>query len=355
MANHIGNNYCIQIFGQSHAPAIGVVIEGIPAGFLPDWQAIHSFMARRAPGSSKLATQRKETDEPIVLSGLNAEGKTCGAPLAVSIENSDHHSADYASLQDHPRPGHADYSAYVKYGGENDVRGGGQFSGRLTAPLCFAGAIAMQILSQKGIQIKAHIASIANVSDDKTDALHPKLLNITGDYLPTFSTIAAQRMEETILNAKENNDSVGGIIECFAINLPAGIGEPMFDGVENAISRMLFAIPGVRGVEFGDGFGAALLFGSQHNDSFTFCDGNISTATNHHGGVLGGITTGMPLIVRVAIKPTPSIAKEQTTVSLSAGKEETMTIKGRHDPCIVPRAVPVVEAAVACALLDMML
>lgn len=355
MANHFGNRFHVQIFGQSHAPSIGAVIEGLPAGFNPDWDRVAAFMARRAPGKNPFGTSRKEVDLPEILSGLNEAGSTCGAPLAIRIENSNQHSADYEKLKDVPRPGHADFSAFTKFHGANDIRGGGQFSGRLTAPLCFAGALAMQLLEKKGIAIKAHIASIANVKDDVLDAVSPDLSAIKDDAFPTINLKAKEAMQNSILQAKAEGDSVGGVISCYATGLPTGLGDPMFDGVENRLSQALFAIPAVRGVEFGTGFAASEMPGSLHNDAFEMKDGKITTKTNHHGGVLGGITTGMPLIVRMAVKPTPSIAKEQKSVSLSAKENVPLSVTGRHDPCIVPRAVPVMEAVVACVLYDMLL
>lgn len=353
MANLLGKHFSVHIFGQSHAPSIGAVIEGLPAGFTPDWEKVHAFMARRAPGTSAMATARKEADMPIVLSGLNEKGQTCGAPLAVEIKNGDHHSSDYDQLKALPRPGHADYTAFLKYAAANDIRGGGQFSGRLTAPLCFAGALAMQLLEEKGIQVKARIHSIAGIEDAPMNACAPALDAIASSGLSVVNPDAGKRMEAAVLEAKTRGDSVGGIIECYATGLPAGLGDPMFDGVENLLARALFGIPAVRGVEFGTGFAAAGMTGSEHNDAFLMEDGNVKTATNHHGGILGGITTGMPLVVRIAIKPTPSIAMEQNTVDLRTGENASLVIKGRHDPCIVPRAVPVMEAAVACVLYDL--
>lgn len=354
MANHFGNRYHIQIFGQSHAPSIGAVIEGLPAGFLPDWESVKRFMSRRAPGQDAFSTSRKEADLPEILSGLNENGETCGAPLAIRIQNGDHHSKDYARLRDLPRPGHADFCAYTKFHGCNDIRGGGQFSGRLTAPLCFAGALAMQLLSRKGIRIAAHIASIADVHDKPFHPLAPELNALKDDRFCVLDAAKGAEMKQRIAQAAKAGDSVGGIIECCATGLPAGLGDPMFDGIENRIAQMLFAIPAIRGVEFGAGFAAAAMTGSAHNDPFIISENGIKTSTNHHGGVLGGITTGMPLIVRMAVKPTPSIAKAQTTISLENKTAADLSITGRHDPCIVPRAVPVMEAAIACVLYDLL-
>ena len=354
MGNVLGEKYRLTIFGQSHSPIIGGVIEGLPAGVMPDMQAISAFMARRAPGGA-LSTARVETDAPEIVSGLNEWGRTCGAPLAFLIRNADHRSKDYSGLRDTPRPGHADFTAAMKFGGENDIRGGGQFSGRLTAPLCFAGALAMQLLGERGVRVKARVHSVAGIPDGPMDLARPDLDAIADGRLPTVDPDAARRMAEVIEAARADGDSVGGVVECFATGLPAGLGDPMFDGVENRLARALFGIPAVRGVEFGLGFEAAGLRGSGHNDAFRVEDGEVVTRTNRHGGILGGITSGMPVVVRAAFKPTPSIAQTQDSVSLSRRENAPLTVHGRHDPCVVPRAVPVVEAAVACVLLDIML
>lgn len=354
MSNLIGNRFRVLIYGQSHAPSIGAIIEGLPAGFAPDWDAVHTFMARRAPGGNAMSTARKEADLPEILSGLNELGETCGAPLAMRIVNGDTRSQDYAKLRDVPRPGHADYPAYVKFGGANDIRGGGQFSGRLTAPLCFAGALAMQLLAREGVRVRAHIAQIEGIHDAPVDFANPDLDSIQSGELTVVDSAAGEQMREAILTAKSDCDSVGGVIECFATGLPAGLGDPMFDGVENRLARAIWGVPAVRGVEFGAGFAAASMRGSAHNDAYRAQDGRIVTETNRHGGVLGGITTGMPIVVRAAIKPTPSIAREQESVSLSRNENETLAVRGRHDPCIVPRAVPCIEAAVAVVLYDLL-
>ena len=355
MSNALGNKYRVQIFGQSHSPMIGAVIEGVPAGVVPDMDFISAFMARRAPGNDALSTARREADQPQIVSGLNERGETCGAPLCALIANTDARSRNYDALRDVPRPGHADYAAFVKFGGHNDIRGGGQFSGRLTAPLCFAGALAMQLLRARGVRVKARVQAIAGLRDMDVDLAAPPLDAIAAEGLPTVSPDAARRMAEAILAAKSAGDSVGGVVECFATGLPAGLGEPMFDGVENRVARALFGIPAARGVEFGLGFAAAELRGSAHNDAYHMSEGRVVTETNRCGGVLGGITTGMPLIVRAAFKPTPSIALPQASVSLKRNQDAPLTVQGRHDPCVVPRAVPCVEAAVACVLFDLML
>lgn len=355
--NTLGNKLRVTVFGQSHAQAIGCVIDGLEAGFRPDMEKLAAFMARRAPGQSDFSSQRREADAVEILSGM-VDGALCGAPLAAVITNTDHASGDYDALKHTPRPSHADFTARMKYGESCDLRGGGQFSGRLTAPLCFAGGIALQLLEKRGIHIAAHIAQIGSVYDWKPDfaAIDSETLShLVGKRFSVFDESCVLAMQQTIEAAKLEGDSVGGMIRCFATGLPAGIGEPMFGGMENRLSSALFGIPAVRGVSFGDGFDAAAMYGSFHNDPYTCREGHIATRTNHAGGVLGGITTGMPLVVNVAVKPTPSIAKTQDSVDLSTMQNTTVNIRGRHDPCIVPRAVPVVEAVTALTLLDMLM
>ena len=355
--NTLGNKLRVTVFGQSHAQAIGCVIEGLPSGMRPDLQRLSAFMARRAPGQNDWSTSRKEADIPEILSGLS-DGVTCGAPLCAVIANSDHRSADYDALRHTPRPSHADFSAFLKYGESCDLRGGGQFSGRLTAPLCFAGSLALQVLEEKGIRIAAHIAQIGSIHDAKPDfaAIDGSTLErLAAKRFSVFDDSAVLAMQQLIEHARQDGDSVGGVIRCFAAGLPAGLGDPMFSGVENRLSAALFGIPAVRGVSFGEGFDAAAMRGSEHNDPFVTDGRSISTRTNHAGGVLGGITTGMPLVVNVAVKPTPSIAIAQDTVDLDIMQNTTLSIRGRHDPCIVPRAVPVVEAVTALTLLDLLL
>ena len=355
--NTLGNKLKVAVFGQSHAPAIGCVIDGLPAGFAPDMDRVAAFMARRAPGQNAWSTPRRESDTPEILSGL-VEGRTCGAPVAMVIRNNNQHSGDYSGLKRTPRPSHADYTAMIKYGGDYDIRGGGQFSGRLTAPLCFAGAFALQLLEQKGIKVAAHIAQIADVYDDPPDfaRVSPEELDaLPGKPFPVFNDGAGAGMRQAIESARMDADSVGGVIRCFALGLPAGLGEPMFGGVENRLAAALFGIPAVRGVSFGTGFAAAGMRGSEHNDPFIMEDGAVRTRTNHAGGVLGGITSGMPLVVNIAVKPTASIAREQDAVDMQTKENTRLVIHGRHDPCIVPRAVPVAEAVTALTLLDMIL
>lgn len=350
MSSTYGNNYKMTVFGQSHSAAIGVVIDGLPAGKAIDMDALKAFMARRAPGG-RFATARKEADEFEVLSGI-ANGFTCGAPFAAQIRNKDARPGDYSAYRNTPRPGHADYTAQIKYGGYQDPTGGGHFSGRLTAPICLAGGIMRQILESEGICITAHIASIADVCDKRFDTMAPELDKVSEGPLPTLSEEAASLMAQRIDAAREAGDSVGGIIECAVTGLPVGLGDPMFDGMENRIAQAAFAIPAVKGIEFGAGFESANLFGSENNDPFVINDGSVKTATNNAGGILGGITNSMPLIFRVAIKPTPSIAKQQHTVDLSGNENTDISVGGRHDPCIIPRAVPCIEAVAAIAIYD---
>ena len=356
MSSEFGHLLKISVFGQSHGKAIGVVVDGLPAGEAIDLAELQAFLDRRKPGKNRLSTARKESDAPTFLSGLE-NGKTCGAPLCAVIENGDQHSGDYAGLTDTPRPGHADYTAAVKWGGQADMRGGGHFSGRLTAPLCIAGGIAKQILARRGIHVGAHLSEVAGIADDPFP-LHPTaelFEKLAAKDFPVLDDGAGERMQQAILAAREELDSVGGIVECAAIGLPAGLGDPMFDGVENRLAAALFGIPAVKGVEFGAGFAAARSRGSENNDAFSVQNGAVVTDTNHAGGILGGITNGMPILLRTAMKPTPSIARAQKTVRLSQMEEIPLEIRGRHDPCIAHRAVPVVEAVTAAVLLDLLL
>ncbi len=346
MSSTYGENLRLTIFGQSHSPAIGVTMEGLPAGFAIDMAALQAFLDRRAPGRDKNSTTRREPDAPEFLCGLT-DNVTCGAPLTAIIRNTNTRSKDYSELERKPRPGHADYTAYVKYGASRDYAGGGHFSGRLTAPLCIAGGICLQLLKREGITVRARIRSVADVTDETafTESVSHKPF-------PTVSDEAGEAMQQRIADAKSAGDSVGGVVECIVDGLPVGLGDPMFGGMENRIASAVFGIPAVKGVEFGDGFDVARLRGSENNDPFRVEDGKVVTATNHCGGILGGITNGAPLIVRAAFKPTPSIGIEQHTVDLHTMENTTLTVHGRHDPCIVHRAVPCVEAAVAIAVYD---
>lgn len=355
MSSTYGNNLKLSIFGQSHGPAIGMVLDGIPAGLPVNTEILQQFLNRRAPGQNEHSTTRKEADTPEFLSGI-VDSYTCGAPISATIRNANHHSSDYENLKDCPRPGHADYTAQIKYNGYQDVSGGGHFSGRLTAPLCVAGGLCIQWLQEKGIQIGAHIKSIAGIGDKPVslDWCNPALELINKDF-PVVNPEAGEKMRTAIAEAKANGDSVGGVIECFITGIPAGIGDPMFDGIESRLAQILYGIPAVKGLEFGSGFGSSVLRGSQNNDVFIIADGEVKTKTNHAGGILGGITNGMPIVFSVAIKPTPSISMTQSSVSIKNKEEKSLQVKGRHDPCIVPRAVPVIEAAAAIAIFDSLL
>ncbi|MCR5522457.1 MAG: chorismate synthase [Clostridia bacterium] len=347
MSSSYGENIRLTVFGQSHSPAIGMTLEGIPAGEKINLDALLRFLERRAPGRAAWSTSRKEADIPEFLSGLNDDCVTCGTPITAIIRNTDVRSQDYDNIKNIPRPGHADYTAQIKYSGYQDAAGGGHFSGRLTAPLCIAGGICKDLLEKKGISVISRIFSIGNVMDNGT------LESSTGGKpFPVVDDKQGEGMQELIAEVKEKGDSVGGIIECAVTGIPAGIGDPVFDGMENRISKAVFGIPAVKGIEFGAGFGVAAMFGSENNDEFYFSDGVVKTRTNNCGGILGGITNGMPLTFRVAVKPTPSIAIKQNSVDLSDGRDTEIVIKGRHDPCIVPRAVPCVEAAAALAVYD---
>ncbi len=362
MSSSYGNNIRLTIFGQSHSPAIGMTLEGIPAGKRIDFEKLNDFMKRRAPGNNAYSTPRKEADLPEFLSGV-VGNVTCGTPITAIIRNTNTRSQDYNILKDVPRPGHADYTGVVKYGPDRDYTGGGHFSGRLTAPLCIAGGIVKQFLEEEGIYICSRIASIGGIEDegDLVDYAQKYVLTSSGqNYLnpgaegefPTISAEQGEKMKAFIAEKKAEGDSVGGIIECAVFGMPAGVGDPMFDGMENRIAQIVFGIPAVKGLEFGNGFEAARLTGSQNNDPFYLENGQVRTKTNNCGGILGGITNGMPLIFRAAFKPTPSIAKEQDSVNLNTMEETKLVVPGRHDPCIVPRAVPCVEAAAAVAVYD---
>lgn len=353
MSSTYGDKLKLCIFGQSHGPAIGMTMDGIPAGLPVDFEALQAFLERRAPGNNDFSTTRKEADAPEFLAGL-VDGFTCGAPIAAIIQNTNTRSGDYDNLKDCPRPGHADYPAQVKYKGYQDVSGGGHFSGRLTAPLCIAGGLCKQWLEQRGIRIAAHISAIADVTDDPFDPVNPNL-DAVGNIFPTINVEAGEKMQAAVAAAKADGDSIGGVIECVVTGLPVGLGEPMFDGIEGKLAQIIYGVPAVKGLEFGSGFAGSTLRGSQNNDPYTISDSAVKTVTNNAGGILGGITTGMPVVFRAAIKPTSSIAKQQQSVSLSKMEEQSLTVHGRHDPCIVPRAVPVIEAATAIAFFDICL
>ena len=349
-----GKNFTVDIFGESHGPYIGVVIGGVEPGFKPDMEKIQSFLDRRRPGGEEWSTARNEADRFEIVSGLSG-GCATGAPLCALCKNSDKRSGDYPEGLN--RPGHADYTAYMRYGGHNDARGGGRFSGRLTAPLVFAGALASQLLEKRGVYAAAHIRSIAGTEDsefDRTEVTREQADSLKSRF-PLLDGSKRAAMEKRIADAAKAGDSVGGVIECAVMGLPPGVGSEYFGSVESALSSMLFAVPAVKGVSFGAGFSFAEMRGSEANDGYVLRDGRITAAANNNGGILGGITNGMPVVFEAAIKPTPSISLPQRTVNLKTMEEETIEIKGRHDPCIVPRAVPVIEAAACIAFLDMMM
>ncbi|WP_300282476.1 chorismate synthase [Peptacetobacter sp.] len=371
MSSMWGKNIKISIFGESHGKEIGVVIDGIESGFEIDFDKIKKQMDRRKPGQNKLSTSRKEEDIPEIVSGF-FEGKTTGTPLCAVIKNKDKKSVDYTQIKNNFRPGHADYTGFIKYKGYNDYRGGGHFSGRLTAPIVFAGAICRQILEKNGIKIVSHIKSIKDIDDDKFDYVNISdntIQELSEMNFPVINKCVESKMKKEILDARENLDSVGGKIECAVVGIDAGFGSPIFDTIESTISSMMFSIPAVKGIEFGSGFNVSSMYGSESNDELFIDDEyNIKSKTNNNGGVIGGITNGMPIVFTVAIKPTPSIAKKQNTINISKIREledninivsnreniknTEIEIKGRHDPCIVQRAVSVVENAVAIAILD---
>ena len=366
MPSTFGNALRVTVFGQSHSQAVGCVVEGLPSGHVVDMEALGRFMARRAPGQGPWTTPRKEADLPRIVSGLNPRGATCGAPLAIVIENTNTRSRDYDNLMAVPRPGHADYTAWAKWHGNQDVPGGGHFSGRLTAPLCAAGGIALQMLAERGVRVGAHLLSVADVRDeplcalDNAPASQVRLQGqldalADGRTFPTIDADSGKAMLAAIDDARRELDSVGGVVECVATGMPAGVGSPMFDGIENLIARAAFGVPAVKGVEFGRGFEAARLRGSEDNDPYRMVDGTVTPVTNNAGGALGGITTGAPVLFRMALKPTSSISRPQESVDLTSGSDATLEVHGRHDPCVATRAVPVAEAICALSLLDALL
>lgn len=343
------------LFGESHGPAIGVVLQGVPSGLDIDENFIRAEMARRAPGKSPLATARNEKDEVRILSGM-FEGKACGTPLCGVIENTDTRSRDYAATRWLARPGHADFTAHLRYRGFEDYRGGGHFSGRLTAPLVFAGAVAKLALRARGVEVLARVKSIAGIDDAPLDLASPDVEALRAaarKTLPVIDDARGEAMQQAILDARGDGDSVGGLIQCFALNVPAGLGSPDFDeNIESLIARHMFAVPAVKGLAFGAGFDFASMRGSEANDALT--PGTpLRTRTNNNGGINGGISNGMPVVFTVVVKPTPSIGKEQDTVNMNTSEAAKLTITGRHDPCILSRAVPVIEAACALALTEL--
>ncbi|HVI39613.1 MAG TPA: chorismate synthase [Anaerovoracaceae bacterium] len=358
MGSTWGNQLKISVFGESHGKGVGVVIDGFPAGFVCDQEFIYQELARRAPGQSTLTTGRKEEDRPMLLSGM-LDNITTGAPICIMIPNTDTHSKDYENLRTVPRPSHSDYTGQLRYQGHNDIRGGGHFSGRLTAPIVYAGALCKDFLKKNhNMEIGSHIYRVGEITDqsfDLTSISREVLFGLQQETLPLLNREVEEKIKETVELARKELDSVGGIIECAVVGVAAGLGSPMFQNVESRIASILYSVPAVKGVEFGLGFAISEKRGSEANDCYIKDGGSIRTKTNYNGGISGGITTGMPIVVRAAFKPTPSISREQTTLNLETGKEEQLQIHGRHDPCIALRAAVVVEAAVAIAMMDLYL
>ena len=354
MASYFGRTVKVSTFGASHGQAIGGVVDGLPCGFPINLEALQTFLKRRAPGQHQLQTQRKEADIPEFQAGI-VQGRLSGSPLAFTIQNTSQQSGDYDNLRDVPRPSHADYTARMRYGDYVDMRGGGHFSARITAPVCVAGGIAIQLLESIGIHVRARLAQVGPVQDVPVDYTNPpmdKLASISTEAIPMLDRVQRHAAEQLVLELKTSGDSTGGIVEVFATGLPVGMGNPNYDGIENRLGATLFGMPAVKGISFGSGFPGCTSRGSEQNDPFIITDEGIRTEKNNSGGIQGGITNGMPLVMQVGIKPTPSIYHEQSSVSLSMHSPELLQIKGRHDPCVALRAVPVVEALTALVLLD---
>lgn len=357
MKNTFGNNISVTLFGESHGPAIGAVIDGMPAGIEIHEEFIRKQMEKRMP-KGKISTARKETDSVHILSGV-FEGYSCGTPICLLIQNENQHSKDYGKTKSLARPAHADYSGDCKYLSYQDYRGGGHFSGRLTAPIVAAGAICLDMLASKGIFVASHIQSIQNVQDDmfssNPEQLNYQMQKVNDEYFATINDSVKKEMNDVIEDAFHNLDSVGGTIETIITNMPAGVGEPYFDSVESMLSHALYSVGAVKGVQFGTGFAISKMYGSEANDSFRLQDGKVVTATNHNGGINGGITNGMPIRITTAIKPTPSIYQSQQTIDFRRQTEEIINIEGRHDPCIVHRVRVVIDSVVAIGLVDLLL
>ncbi|API88218.1 chorismate synthase [Marinilactibacillus sp. 15R] len=354
-----GKNVQVSIFGESHGVAIGITINGLPPGLEVDMEQVLFEMARRAPGRNELTTPRKEKDQPEILSGL-LDGKTTGAPLTAIIWNTNTRSKDYSLLKNVMRPGQADYPGRVRYKGHNDHRGSGHFSGRITAPLVFAGAICKQWLAQKGVTVGAHIQSIGMIEDesfaDQKEVTLEQIRSFKEQQLPLFNAEKETEMKDLIVEAKEDGDSVGGVVETFVLGLDAGYGNPFFDSVESQLAHLVFAVPAIKGIEFGTGFDITKMRGSEANDEYYYDEhGQIKTRSNNNGGIIGGITYGMPVVFRAAVKPPASIKKKQQTINVEEGKAAELEVEGRHDPCIVPRVLPVLEAVTALGLMDLMM
>jgi len=349
--NSIGKEFIITTFGESHGKVVGVIVDGCPAGLPLTEKDFQEELNRRIPANPRIVSPRVEKDHAKILSGT-FNGFTSGAPIALMVENKETKSSDYEAIKGRPRPSHSDYPAGIRYGGFNDYRGGGRFSGRVTVALILAGVIAKKLLSRYNIDVLAYTKAIGHIKSNKKFSIVEIKKNRYQLATRCPDLTCAERMEEEIINAKKIGDSLGGVVECLALNMPAGIGDPFFDTLDGGLAKALFAVPAVKGVEFGAGFKAAELRGSENNDAFLVKDSKIVTATENAGGIIGGLSNGMPIIIRVAIKPTPSISKEQQTVNLSTMENASISVKGRHDPCVVPKAVPAIEAAVAVTLVD---
>ncbi len=349
--NSLGKEFTITTFGESHGKVVGVVVDGCPAGLALLEADFQEELDRRIPAQPKIVSARVEKDTAKILSGT-FNGKTTGAPITIMVENKETNSSDYDAIKDLPRPGHSDYPARIRYGGFNDYRGGGRFSGRVTVALILAGTIAKKLLNRYDIDVLAYTMAIGQVRADKKFSAAEIRKNRYAAATRCPDLACAEKMEEAIIAARSAGDSLGGIVECIALNMPVGVGEPLFDALDADLAKALFGVPAVKGVEFGVGFKVAEMRGSESNDAFLMKNGKVATATDYAGGILGGLSSGMPIMIRVAIKPTPSIAKEQRTVNLSTMEDATLSVKGRHDPCVVPKAVPAIEAAVAITLVD---
>lgn len=355
MSNSFGKIFTVSIFGESHSAGIGIVIDGVPAGFEIDMGEVKEALARRAPNKSRASTARKESDVPEILSGF-IDGHATGTPLAAIIKNRDMRSSDYKTMETLMRPGHADYSGYKKYFGKNDIRGGGHFSGRITAPLVFAGNIAVQYLRVHGITIGSHISRLGGVEDDNfIDCSEKEFLTAQQSPLHVLNRDIEKQIEEVISETARTTDSIGGVIETAICGVPAGIGEPFFDSIESEISHMMFSVPAVKAVEFGAGFKISDMKGSESNDSLRVVNKEVVFSTNNNGGINGGISNGAPIIFRVAVKPTSSISLKQETINIETMENDEIIVKGRHDVTIVPRAVEVVKSAAAIVMMDLFL
>ena len=353
-SNSFGKAFTVTCFGESHGPGVGATIDGCPAGLPLTFQDVQQALDLRIPQEIEIVSARREPDVVEIFSGV-FQNYTTGAPITLNIRNRDSKSSDYEQLKDVVRPGHADYPAKVKYGGFSDFRGGGRLSGRMTATFVAAGAIARKLLFQSGVEVLAYTREIGCVGLEATPDLDDARKMTYENSMRCPDSVAAKKMRDIVLSAKADGDSVGGVVECTALNLPVGVGEPLFDALDSELAKILFGIPAVKGVEFGAGFQSSRLRGSENNDQYEIKEGKITTLTNNSGGVLGGMSTGMPLLLRVAFKPPSSIAKAQKTVDVSRMEEASLSVKGRHDPCIVPKAVPVVQAMVAIGLVDLMI